>query len=158
MVFSDASGISFLLNLIHLITLILIGNIICCISGPQPTPSQFGGGEKPSQFKGPKLQEMIQFRKVIESGNLEEVRRMVWENPRYLVSSGDTPSILQVMACSISSSWCYIPWWDLSFSPSLSPVLRLSLSASFTILFYVINSPKLPQAGGTTASSIFGVL
>lgn len=53
-------------------------------------------GEKPSQFRGPKSQDLVWFRKSIESGNLQFVRDTIWENPRYLISSGDTPSILQV--------------------------------------------------------------
>ena len=52
--------------------------------------------EKPSNFKGPKPQELVAFRKFIESGELETVKKIAWENPRYLVSSGDTPAILQV--------------------------------------------------------------
>ncbi|XP_066999706.2 ankyrin repeat and LEM domain-containing protein 2 homolog [Anabrus simplex] len=52
-------------------------------------------GEKPSLFKGPKAQELVQLRKAIEFGDLQAVKSMVWNNPRYLVSSGDTPAILQ---------------------------------------------------------------
>ncbi|XP_043268391.1 ankyrin repeat and LEM domain-containing protein 2 homolog [Venturia canescens] len=52
-------------------------------------------GAKTSAFKGPKPQELVAFRKLIESGDLEAVKTIVWENPRYLVSSGDTPAILQ---------------------------------------------------------------
>nr|CAD7591679.1 unnamed protein product [Timema genevievae] len=52
-------------------------------------------GEKPSLFKGPKPQEMVRFRKSIECGDEQTVRSAVWENPRYFVSSGDTPAILQ---------------------------------------------------------------
>lgn len=53
-------------------------------------------GEKPSPFRGPKPQDMVRFRKAIEAGDMDFVKKTVWENPRYLVSSGDTPSILQV--------------------------------------------------------------
>lgn len=52
-------------------------------------------GEKPSPFKGPKPQDLVRLRKSIENGELETVEKVVWENPRYLVSSGDTPAILQ---------------------------------------------------------------
>lgn len=51
--------------------------------------------EKHSTFKGPKQQAIIQFKKAIDSGDIAAVRAAISENPRYLVSSGDTPSILQ---------------------------------------------------------------
>uniref|UniRef100_A0A8D8RW63 Ankyrin repeat and LEM domain-containing protein 2 n=2 Tax=Cacopsylla melanoneura TaxID=428564 RepID=A0A8D8RW63_9HEMI len=50
--------------------------------------------EKPSPFKSLKSQELVKLRKLIEKGNLAEVKKLVWENPRYLVSSGDFPTIL----------------------------------------------------------------
>lgn len=52
--------------------------------------------EKPSPFKSLKSQELVKLRKLIEKGNLAEVKKLVWENPRYLVSSGDFPTILHV--------------------------------------------------------------
>ncbi|KAJ8963939.1 hypothetical protein NQ314_005270 [Rhamnusium bicolor] len=52
-------------------------------------------GEKASPFKGPKPQELVELRKAIEGGNYKLVKDTIWQNPRYLVSSGDTPSILQ---------------------------------------------------------------
>jgi hypothetical protein len=58
-------------------------------------------GEKPSPFKGPKAQDLVRLRKVIECGDIYTFRITVWDNPRYLVSSGDTPAILQV--CSLLS-------------------------------------------------------
>ncbi|KAJ8984579.1 hypothetical protein NQ317_006041 [Molorchus minor] len=57
-------------------------------------PSQ-AVGEKASPFKGPKPQELVELRKNIECGNYKFVHDTIWQNPRYLVSSGDTPSILQ---------------------------------------------------------------
>ncbi|XP_017485530.1 PREDICTED: uncharacterized protein LOC108374076 isoform X1 [Rhagoletis zephyria] len=46
-------------------------------------------------FRGPTKQELIEFRKVIESGDCERVKNMIWDNPRYLVSAGDTPTTLK---------------------------------------------------------------
>lgn len=61
-------------------------------TGEESFPLQTG--EK-SSFRGPKPQELVKFRKSIESGDIEYVKSKIWENPRFLVSSGDTPSILQ---------------------------------------------------------------
>ncbi|KAG8230607.1 hypothetical protein J437_LFUL004519 [Ladona fulva] len=52
-------------------------------------------GEKTSSFKAPKPQELVQLRKTIEKGDVDKFLEIVWKNPRYLVSSGDTPTILQ---------------------------------------------------------------
>jgi len=52
--------------------------------------------EQSSNFKAPSTQELIAFKRLIEDGDLDAVKNIVWENPRYLISSGDTPAILQV--------------------------------------------------------------
>lgn len=57
--------------------------------------------EKSSNFKAPEPQELVGFKKLIESGDLEAVKSIVWENPRYLISSGDTPAILHVSILAI---------------------------------------------------------
>lgn len=49
-----------------------------------------------SAFKGPKIQELVQFRKLIEEGKLEDIKEKIWNNPRYLISGADTPVILHV--------------------------------------------------------------
>ncbi|XP_014605344.1 PREDICTED: ankyrin repeat and LEM domain-containing protein 2 [Polistes canadensis] len=51
--------------------------------------------EKPNNFKAPKSQDLICFKKLIESGDLNAVKDTIWANPRYLIGSGDTPAILQ---------------------------------------------------------------
>ncbi|XP_067121785.1 ankyrin repeat and LEM domain-containing protein 2 [Centruroides vittatus] len=51
--------------------------------------------EKSSPFKAPKSQDVVKLRKAIEKGDADFFKHTVWSNPRYLISSGDTPSILQ---------------------------------------------------------------
>lgn len=58
-------------------------------------------GEKPCRFRAPKSQDIVKFRKAIEAGDFDYVTSCIWENPRYLISNGDTPSILQVSALLI---------------------------------------------------------
>ncbi|XP_077984135.1 uncharacterized protein LOC144438829 isoform X2 [Glandiceps talaboti] len=53
------------------------------------------GKEKPNEFKGPKTQDLVNLRKSIEKDEKEKFTELVWSNPRYLISSGDTPVILQ---------------------------------------------------------------
>ncbi|XP_023012951.2 ankyrin repeat and LEM domain-containing protein 2 [Leptinotarsa decemlineata] len=65
------------------------------VNGVPKTETSQAVGEKASPFKGPKPQELVELRKAIENGNVKFVRDIIWQNPRYLVSSGDTPSILQ---------------------------------------------------------------
>lgn len=48
-----------------------------------------------SPFVGPSSQKLVAFRKLIEANNIDEVRAMIQQNPRYLISSGDTPTILK---------------------------------------------------------------
>ncbi|XP_076302481.1 ankyrin repeat and LEM domain-containing protein 2 [Lasioglossum baleicum] len=51
--------------------------------------------EKSSNFKAPRSQELVGFRKLIKDGDLYAVKTTLWGNPRYLIGSGDTPAILQ---------------------------------------------------------------
>lgn len=52
--------------------------------------------QEKSNFKAPETQELQAFKRLIESGELECVKKKVWRNPRYLISSADTPAILKV--------------------------------------------------------------
>jgi len=36
-------------------------------------------------------------KRAIEAGDIESVRSLIWSNPRYLIGSGDTPTIIQVL-------------------------------------------------------------
>lgn len=48
-----------------------------------------------SNFPSLVSQDLVKFRKEIEQNNVQKVYEMICTNPRYLVSSGDTPSILK---------------------------------------------------------------
>lgn len=75
----------------------------CCFDSSGDVENQ--GGDCPTapssplpenaNFKGPKSQDLVKFRKAIEKHDFTYVRKCVDENPRYLVSSGDTPQVLQ---------------------------------------------------------------
>ncbi|CAH2055892.1 unnamed protein product, partial [Iphiclides podalirius] len=70
------------------------------LRGAEPTDVPDGNsnslmGEKPYPFKAPSPQDMVSLRKAIESGLACTVRDRIWDNPRYLVSSGNTPAIMQ---------------------------------------------------------------
>lgn len=58
-------------------------------------PTIVGTQEKFSNFKAPEIQELQAFKWLIENGDLECVKKTVWKNPRYLISSADTPAILR---------------------------------------------------------------
>ncbi|XP_026736282.1 ankyrin repeat and LEM domain-containing protein 2-like [Trichoplusia ni] len=71
------------------------------LRGAEPADTTDGNnsavmGEKPFPFKAPSPQDMVALRKAIEAGLAATVRDRVWDNPRFLVSNGNTPSILQV--------------------------------------------------------------
>ncbi|XP_050546635.1 ankyrin repeat and LEM domain-containing protein 2 homolog isoform X2 [Daktulosphaira vitifoliae] len=46
-------------------------------------------------FKSLKSEELVAFRRLIENGDVDKVKQAVNSNPKFLVSSGDTPSIIQ---------------------------------------------------------------
>jgi len=60
-----------------------------------------------SPFKGPDPTDLAKLRKTIEKGDYETVEQLIWSNPRYLVSSGETPVILMAgsryNACHIAA-------------------------------------------------------
>lgn len=63
-------------------------------TGSSSSNSSSLNAERPP-FRAPTKQELVEFRKQIEAGNYERVKNIVWENPRFLISSGDTPTSLK---------------------------------------------------------------
>ena len=98
----------------------------------------------------------IQFNRYIEKGNLQSARDCMFQNPRYLVSSGETPVILQegsrynamhVAAKANEVQMCHLivstlndgKFWDLMF-PNQEGT-ELSLRRAERMLDYYVNSP-----------------
>lgn len=52
-------------------------------------------------YKSLKSDDLVVFRRLIEGGEIEKVKQAVYSNPRFLVSSGDTPLIIQVKSLII---------------------------------------------------------
>lgn len=69
-------------------------SLTICVKSPPPPPTT-PASDKPA-FRSLKSQELVLFRKMIEQGKLDAVADAAWKNPRYLIGSGDTPSILKV--------------------------------------------------------------
>lgn len=59
-----------------------------------PKPSSPVNLEK-TAYRTPSKQELTEFRKIIESGDCKKVHTKIWDNPRFLISAGDTPTSLK---------------------------------------------------------------
>ncbi|XP_057177124.1 ankyrin repeat and LEM domain-containing protein 2 [Triplophysa rosa] len=52
--------------------------------------------EKANEFRSPRTQDLTaKLRRAVETGDEESFKNLVWENPRYLIGSGDNPTIVQ---------------------------------------------------------------
>ncbi|KAM8961873.1 ankyrin repeat and LEM domain-containing protein 2 isoform 2-T2 [Pelodytes ibericus] len=52
--------------------------------------------EKANSFKSPRTQDLTaKLRKTVEKGDLLAFSELVWSNPRYLIGSGDNPTVVQ---------------------------------------------------------------
>ena len=53
--------------------------------------------ERANSFKSPRTQDLTaKLRKAVEKGDEVAFHDLVWKNPRYLIGSGDNPTIVQV--------------------------------------------------------------
>ncbi|KAM5192618.1 ankyrin repeat and LEM domain-containing protein 2 isoform 2-T2 [Mantella aurantiaca] len=52
--------------------------------------------EKANSFKSPRTQDLTaKLRKAVEKGDLTTFAELIWSNPRYLIGSGDNPTVVQ---------------------------------------------------------------
>lgn len=53
--------------------------------------------ERANSFKSPRTQDLtFKLRRAVEKGDSAAFSELVWNNPRYLIGSGDNPTIVQV--------------------------------------------------------------
>lgn len=65
--------------------------------------------ERANSFKSPRTQDLTaKLRKAVEKGDRETFGELVWNNPRYLIGSGDNPTIVQVRGTSSATDWIFL--------------------------------------------------
>lgn len=53
--------------------------------------------ERANSYKNPRTQDLTsKLRKAVEQGDEDTFSDLIWSNPRYLIGSGDNPTIVQV--------------------------------------------------------------
>ena len=53
--------------------------------------------ERANSYKSPRTQDLTaKLRKAVEKGDEDTFSDLIWNNPRYLIGSGDNPTIVQV--------------------------------------------------------------
>ncbi|KAM6986488.1 ankyrin repeat and LEM domain-containing protein 2-like [Aplochiton taeniatus] len=57
--------------------------------------TSLGNTEKANEFRSPRTQDLTaKLRKAVEKGDKRTFRQLVWDNPRFLIGSGDNPTIV----------------------------------------------------------------
>ncbi|XP_046901390.1 ankyrin repeat and LEM domain-containing protein 2-like isoform X2 [Hypomesus transpacificus] len=63
--------------------------------GPVTSTGSTGNLERANEFRSPRTQDLTaKLRKAVEQGDQDAFRTLVWSNPRYLIGSGDNPTIV----------------------------------------------------------------
>jgi len=53
--------------------------------------------ERANSYKSPRTQDLTaKLRKAVEKGDTATFSELIWSNPRYLIGSGDNPTVVQV--------------------------------------------------------------
>lgn len=71
--------------------------IVICVSKSESMEVDTVNRERANSFKSPRSQDLTaKLRKAVEKGDEKEFSELVWSNPRYLIGSGDNPTVVQV--------------------------------------------------------------
>lgn len=86
-----------------LLTVFLVSasHFFFCLSTPDNMEVDTINRERANSFKSPRTQDLTaKLRKAVEKGDEVAFSELVWNNPRYLIGSGDNPTIVQVRTSS----------------------------------------------------------
>lgn len=76
-------------------------SLFFCLSTPDNMEVDTINRERANSFKSPRTQDLTaKLRKAVEKGDEVAFSELVWNNPRYLIGSGDNPTIVQVRTSS----------------------------------------------------------
>ena len=98
-------------------------------------------GEKANNFPSLKTPALNAFRKLIEAGDVDKFSESVWANPRYLITSGDAPEILQ-QGCRYNALHCAVRSGKLEVCRE---ILRIIQDERFWELVYPDDSDVVRQ-------------
>ncbi|XP_041058902.1 ankyrin repeat and LEM domain-containing protein 2 [Carcharodon carcharias] len=74
----------------------LKASVMCNRDGASSLEVESTNRERANSFKSPRSQDLTsKLRKAIEKGDKTSFLELVWSNPRYLIGSGDNPTVLQ---------------------------------------------------------------
>uniref|UniRef100_K9J3B2 Ankyrin repeat and LEM domain-containing protein 2 n=1 Tax=Desmodus rotundus TaxID=9430 RepID=K9J3B2_DESRO len=98
--------------------------------------------ERANSYKNPRTQDLTsKLRKAVEQGDRDTFSSLVWSNPRYLIGSGDNPTIVQ--------EGCRYNVMHVAARENQAPICQLTLetleSPEFMQLMYPDDSPDMLQ-------------
>lgn len=68
--------------------------------------SEAANRERANSYKNPRTQDLTaKLRRAVEKGEEDTFSDLIWSNPRYLIGSGDNPTIVQVSLLLASFAW-----------------------------------------------------
>lgn len=70
----------------------------------KPTPKTISSDAEKLPYSDVPVSELTKLYNIVEKGDEMEFERLVWSNPRYLISSGDSPTIVKVNMISFSQN------------------------------------------------------
>lgn len=95
-----------------------------CLSEPETVNK-----ERANSYKNPRTQDLTaKLRKAVEKGEEDTFSDLIWSNPRYLIGSGDNPTIVQVSQLSASLLSCGHRTYDKDHLKSVGLAVCICLS------------------------------
>ncbi|NXC37462.1 ANKL2 protein, partial [Campylorhamphus procurvoides] len=69
---------------------------LCLIDGLFSPETETANKERANSYKSPRTQDLTaKLRKAVEKGDTATFSELIWSNPRYLIGSGDNPTVVQ---------------------------------------------------------------